>query len=336
MGGPRFEQLFRATGRLARRRRRARAPGRWPPHPAPGRPPARARSAATSGSRRCSRAGVPSASSLPAARPTASRRSTRASSSTATARSSRRGSSTRPGCAGSSRRGRTCRSCSRPTTARTTTIGGETALSTFMVMPPEVGGGLLPAAGDHPLHVGRRAAPRHARALHQRLLERTAERSACRPTTTSLPPPSPTTGLDDFGDDSFREGLEILVRALRDEADLNAAGEAVLYPRIVDHLGQRLQVEDWYRRHPEIDDVDDRARRCSASGCRAPVPPRCRSCSREDPGVRSLRMWESGAPCPPPSTVEGDDPRIAADGRRRGRRSGQSRPRSTGRWSATS
>jgi hypothetical protein len=33
------------------------------------------------------------------------------------------------------------------------------------------------------------------------------------------------TGLDDFGDDSFREGLEILVRALRDEARLNARGE---------------------------------------------------------------------------------------------------------------
>ena len=32
------------------------------------------------------------------------------------------------------------------------------------------------------------------------------------------------TGLDDFGDDSFREGLEILVRALGAEARLNAAG----------------------------------------------------------------------------------------------------------------
>src|SRR5262249_35602723 len=63
------------------------------------------------------------------------------------------------------------------------------------------------------------------------------------------------TGLDDFGDDSFREGLEILVRALGHEARLNAAGEAFLYPRIVGHLAQRLQVEDWYRRHPEIDDV---------------------------------------------------------------------------------
>ena len=63
------------------------------------------------------------------------------------------------------------------------------------------------------------------------------------------------TGLDDFGDDSFREGLEILVRSLGEEARLNARGEGFLYPRLVGHLSQRLQVEDWYRRHPEIDEV---------------------------------------------------------------------------------
>ena len=63
------------------------------------------------------------------------------------------------------------------------------------------------------------------------------------------------TGLDDFGDDSFREGLDILVRALNDEARLNARGEGFVYGRIGNHLCQRLQVEDWYRRHPEIDDV---------------------------------------------------------------------------------
>ena len=58
------------------------------------------------------------------------------------------------------------------------------------------------------------------------------------------------TGLDDFGDDSFREGLEILVRALGDEARLNAAGEGYLYPRITGYLVQRLQVEDWYTTAP--------------------------------------------------------------------------------------
>lgn len=116
-------------------------------------------------------------------------------------------------------------------------------------------------------------------------------------------------GLDDFGDDSFREGLEILVRSLRDEARLNATGEAFVYPRIVGHLGQRLQVEDWYRRHPEIDDVPIVAPLIGLG------LPRTGSTAlsfllAQDPSVRYLRQWESSAPCPPPSTVQGPDPRI--------------------------
>jgi hypothetical protein len=34
------------------------------------------------------------------------------------------------------------------------------------------------------------------------------------------------TGLTDFGDDSFREGLEILLASLRDEARLHERGRA--------------------------------------------------------------------------------------------------------------
>jgi len=67
------------------------------------------------------------------------------------------------------------------------------------------------------------------------------------------------TGLEDFGPDAFLEGLEILVNALRNEAQLNALGEKVLRDRIIGHLRQRLQVEDWYRRHPKIDGVPIRA-----------------------------------------------------------------------------
>lgn len=117
------------------------------------------------------------------------------------------------------------------------------------------------------------------------------------------------TGLEDFGDDSFREGLEILAKALRDEARLNDRGEGFVYGRIGTHLRQRLQIEDWYRRHPEIDGV--------------PIDkplfglglPRTGSTAlsfllAQDPDIRYLRSWESGTPCPPPSTVRGDDPRI--------------------------
>jgi len=119
-------------------------------------------------------------------------------------------------------------------------------------------------------------------------------------------------GLDDFGDDSYREGLEILLAALRDEARLNARGEAFICQRIIGYLDQRLQVEDWYRRHPEIDD----------ERIESPLIglglPRTGSTAlsmllAQDPDVRYLRRWESSQPCPPPSTVEGIDPRIPPD-----------------------
>jgi len=71
-------------------------------------------------------------------------------------------------------------------------------------------------------------------------------------------------------------------------------------------------VEDWYCRHPEIDD----------QAIEAPLIglglPRTGSTAlsmllAQDPDVRYLRRWESSQPCPPPSTVRGIDPRIPPD-----------------------
>jgi hypothetical protein len=122
------------------------------------------------------------------------------------------------------------------------------------------------------------------------------------------------TGLDDFGDDSFREGLEILVTALRDEARLNDRGEGFIYARIGMHLRQRLQVEDWYRRHPEIEDVAiDRP--LFGLGLPRTGSTALSFLLAQDPNVRYLRSWESAEPCPPPSTVQGDDPRIPPEQR---------------------
>ena len=117
-------------------------------------------------------------------------------------------------------------------------------------------------------------------------------------------------GLDDFGNDSFREGLEILVESLRSEARLNAIGEFAMRRQIVGHLIQRLKVEDWYRRHPEIGDevllpalIGLGLPRTGSTALSALLA--------EDPEVRSLSLFEANRPCPPPSTVVGDDPRIA-------------------------
>ena len=122
------------------------------------------------------------------------------------------------------------------------------------------------------------------------------------------------TGLTDFGDDSFREGLEILVTALGNEARLNERGEDFVYGRIGLHLRQRLQVEDWYRLHPEIEDVPIDAPLFGLG------LPRTGSTAlsfllAQDPAVRYLRSWESSQPCPPPSTVQGDDQRIPPEQR---------------------
>jgi len=117
------------------------------------------------------------------------------------------------------------------------------------------------------------------------------------------------TGLDDFGGASFREGLEILVRALRTEARLSARGDVALQQMIVGKLGQRLQVEDWYRRYPEI----------GAEVIAAPLfgmgLPRTGSTALSvllalDPGVRYLATWQAERPCPPPSMVTGPDERL--------------------------
>lgn len=119
------------------------------------------------------------------------------------------------------------------------------------------------------------------------------------------------TSLEDFGEDSFRDGLERLLSALDAEARLTGAGQAALNQMIVNLLTNRLKIEHWYKRHPEIDEQEIAA---PLIGLGAPrTGSTALGCLlAEDPAVRSLRTWESGSPCPPPETAtENSDPRIA-------------------------
>ncbi|MCJ1883912.1 sulfotransferase [Pseudomonas sp. LA21] len=59
-------------------------------------------------------------------------------------------------------------------------------------------------------------------------------------------------GLDDFGEGDFREALDVLAVALRDEARLSAQGRALLREKLLAQLGNRLVLEDYCKRHPEI------------------------------------------------------------------------------------
>lgn len=118
------------------------------------------------------------------------------------------------------------------------------------------------------------------------------------------------TGLDDFGGDTWREGLEVLVRSALAEAGLNEYGEQALFASLVRPLVNRLQVEDWYRRHPEIDDQDVRVEVLGVGF------PRTGSTAlshllAEDHAFRNLRIWEEVEPCPPPGvSPEADAARV--------------------------
>jgi len=109
------------------------------------------------------------------------------------------------------------------------------------------------------------------------------------------------TGLEDFGEESYREGLAILVASADEEAGFNAMGRAAFDAQIVDLLANRLQVEHWYTQHPEIDEQEIVA---PLIGLGLPrTGSTALSCLlAEDPAVRSIRNWEAQWPCPPPTT----------------------------------
>lgn len=106
--------------------------------------------------------------------------------------------------------------------------------------------------------------------------------------------------------------FERLVDSINRESQLTAFGQQAIPEMLIGFLINRLEVEDWYARYPEIEQQQ----------IIAPVfgigLPRTGSTAlghimAQDPSTRVLRDWESKRPCPPPeTTTENTDPRIAA------------------------
>ena len=119
------------------------------------------------------------------------------------------------------------------------------------------------------------------------------------------------TGLESFGDDGFREGLEILVDSADREARLNDGGRAAFDGQAIMLLGRRLEIEDWYARHPEIDEQEIVAP-LMVLGLPRTGSTALHCLLGEDPAVRVMRNWECMSPCPPPEAATYEtDPRIA-------------------------
>lgn len=119
------------------------------------------------------------------------------------------------------------------------------------------------------------------------------------------------TGLNEFGERSYRQGLEILLSSAAEEAGFHQQGRNAFEAQVVGLLANRLQVEDWYRRYPEIDEQEITA---PLIGLGLPrTGSTALSCLlAEDPAARCIRNWEAQSPCPPPETAtQESDPRIA-------------------------
>jgi hypothetical protein len=111
------------------------------------------------------------------------------------------------------------------------------------------------------------------------------------------------TGLDDFGDPTFRDGLEVFTAALRDEARPNEVGMAVADAQIRGVLRVRLQVEQWWKQHPQLEDERIESPLFVVGMSRSGTTALSHLLAR-DPANRSLLGWEAASPVPPPRAGE--------------------------------
>lgn len=119
-----------------------------------------------------------------------------------------------------------------------------------------------------------------------------------------------STGLDDFGDQSWKEGAERLIYDLNDRGALTEVGSVIAGSDVVEYLSSRLRVVNWVKRNPSIADAD----------IRPPIvvlgPPRTGTTIlfdvlAQDPANRVPLTWEVDQPWPPPDTATyASDPRI--------------------------
>jgi hypothetical protein len=120
------------------------------------------------------------------------------------------------------------------------------------------------------------------------------------------------TRLEDFGNDTFLEGLKALLISCQNESRLNSLGIQIIHSMVLRCLINRLQVQDWITRHSEI--LNEKIEKpLIITGL-----PRTGSTFLQvllsiDPANRALRRWEANRPCPPPELVfSATDSRIQA------------------------
>jgi len=113
--------------------------------------------------------------------------------------------------------------------------------------------------------------------------------------------------LDDFGGDSWREGLTVLVQTVESAPGVSDGGRDYVYGQFVDALWNRLRVVDYLKHHPEV-----AAERIERPLVVLGLPRTGTSLASylldQDPNRRSLLTWEAENSVPPasPETLRTD------------------------------
>ncbi len=124
------------------------------------------------------------------------------------------------------------------------------------------------------------------------------------------------TGLSDFGEASFREGLGVLADSIEREAGLSSFGRIAVRAQLVANLVTRLRVFDWAKHHPEVRS-ETIERPFVILGLPRTGTTLLSFLLDLDPTQRSLLAWEAQSPVPPPELASvAEDPRIAETARR--------------------
>ena len=111
-----------------------------------------------------------------------------------------------------------------------------------------------------------------------------------------------TTGLQDFGDDLWREPFSVLVTSLEQEAQLTLMGRLMARSDIILWLSTRLQVADTLKKNPVILDEEITAPTIIVGLPRSGTSILFELLS-QDSDVGVPLMWEALQPCPPPESA---------------------------------
>lgn len=119
-----------------------------------------------------------------------------------------------------------------------------------------------------------------------------------------------TGGLTDFGDDSFRPGLEKLCASLEADAGLSESGRETFRQKLTAQLANRLWLEDHIRRQPDILEEEVAPPLIIVGLPRTGTTKLHRLLSR-DPRFYWMPFWESQMPVPlPGESLDDPSPRI--------------------------